>query len=153
MGSNCRVSGYGETRMFCRRHCCTNTTLRTKILYVLGKIQRVTFLTSAFNTSANERFSISTSNQLPVNTLKDGIGSGYRQRPLIYNVDAWSTGREIVRGVELTLRPTPKKCRSFTCTIGENRVFLFFVFFTHRQPAAFLSDAWEEPLIFHRPSC
>ena len=73
-----------------------------------------------------------------------------RWRPRKYQVDPWSRGREVARGV---LPSSPKReKRSIFCHRRGIEKFRY-VFSTHQRPNVFVSDAWPAPATYHRSFC
>ena len=73
-----------------------------------------------------------------------------RGRPRIYQVDPWSRGRELGRGV-LRSSPKPEQRPIFCHRRGIEK--LCPLFSTQQRPNVFVSDAWPAPATYHRWFC
>ena len=70
-----------------------------------------------------------------------------RGRPRIYQVDPWSRGRELGRGV-LRSSPKPEQRPIFCHRRGIEKFCRLFS--TQQRPNVFVSDAWPAPATYHR---
>ena len=92
------------------------------------------------NSSRDGRPSISAWNQSTDNPVR-------RWRPRRYQVDPWSTGREVARGV-LCSSPKPDKRSIFRHRRGIEKCCRLFS--TKQRPNVFVSGAWPAPATYHQ---
>ena len=87
-------------------------------------------------------------NPLPARLVSGKVNEG-RWRPRRYQVDPWSRGREVARGV-LSSSLKPEK-RSICCHRRGTENF-GRLFSTYQRPNGLVSDAWPAIATYHRPS-
>ena len=89
------------------------------------------------------------SNPRPIRFVSGKAGES-RRRPRRYQVDPWSRGREVARGV-LRSSPKPEK-RPIFCHRRRMENFCR-LFSTQQRPNVFVSDVRPAPATYHRSFC
>ena len=129
------------SRIICSR-CCTRRNLR----FHVENCQHADKKTANATICLRSRHR---SNPRPTRFVSGKAGES-RRRPRRYQVDPWSWGREVARGV-LRSSPKPEKRPMFCHRRGiENFCCLFS---TQQRPNVFVSDAWPAPATYHRSFC
>ena len=86
----------------------------------------------------------------PPSRFVSGMAGACRWRPRKYQVDPWSRGREVARGV-LPSSPKHGKRSIFCHRRGIDNFCRLFS--TRHRPNVFVSDAWPAPATYHRSFC